>query len=146
MQSMQAPKTCALVFVSLVFSALPLLARDSNVITRRLSRSECIALALQHNFDVKIARYSSEIRRQNIASAYGAYEPSLELAGTHFYNSSPGGIDEQDRPYPGTISERDAYRAGISAFLPTGLRLNIGGDLTSISGVDTSGDFESANG
>jgi outer membrane protein TolC len=121
-------------------------AEDTNMIIRRVSLGECIKLALGHNFDVKIARYSSEIRRENVAVAYGAYEPSFEIAGTHFYSASPGGIDEQDRFYSGTASERDRYRAGVSAFLPTGLRLQLGGDLGASDSVTASESFEHASG
>ncbi|MCI0541422.1 MAG: TolC family protein [Verrucomicrobiales bacterium] len=114
--------------------------------SRTLSLPECIQIALDHNLEVKIARFTPEIRRHNLASAYGVYEPSFEVAGTHSYSASPGGRDEQQRPYPGTTTERDSFRAGISAFLPTGLRLNFGSDLSGTTGVNPFGPFENANG
>ena len=118
----------------------------TNTTARPLSLIECIQIALEHNLDVKVARFGPEIARQNLSVAYGAYEPTFEVGGTHSFSTSPGGIDTQNRPFPGTTTEGDAYHAGIVAQLPTGLRLDLGSDLSSRSGLSPSGPFENADG
>src|SRR5687767_10482400 len=116
-------------------SSLATYAASTNEIRRKLSLQDCISLALAHNLDVKVARFEPEIARQNVSAAYGIYEPTFEIADTHRYSASPGGIDEQNRPFPGTTTERDAYRAGIIGFLPTGLSLDLGADLSGRKGL-----------
>jgi outer membrane protein TolC len=44
---------------------------------------ECIRIALKQNLDVKVARFGPEIARQNVSAAYGIYEPTFGIAGTH---------------------------------------------------------------
>src|SRR5687768_7942897 len=121
-------------------------AASTNEISRKLSLQECISIALAHNLDVKVARFAPEIARQNVNAAYGIYEPTFGIAGTHSYSASPGGIDEQNRPFPGTTTEGDAYRAGIVGFLPTGLTVDLGADLSGRKGLSPSGPFENADG
>ncbi len=89
---------------------------ETNTVPRALSLSECVRTALEHNLDVKIARFEPEIARHNVSLAYAAYEPTFEIAGTHSYSASPGGIDAQNRPYSGTTTEGDSYRAGVVPF------------------------------
>jgi outer membrane protein TolC len=130
---------------SLLLCGAPCFAQ-TNATPRKLSLSECIRIALEHNLDVKVARFEPEIARQNLSVAYGAYEPTFEVGGTHSYSTSPDGIDAQNRPYPGTTTEGDAYRAGIVGLLPTGLRVDLGAELSSRSGINPSGPFENADG
>lgn len=120
-------------------------AASTNEISRKLSLQECVRIALEHNLDVKVARLDPEIARQNVIAAYGIYEPIFEIAGTHSYSVSPGGIDQQNRAFPGTTTEGDDYRAGIIGFLPTGLTLDLGVDLSGREGRNPSGPFENAD-
>jgi len=115
-------------------------------VTRNLSLQECVQIALEHNLNIKIARFDPEIARQNVSAAYGAYEPTFEVGGTHSYNASPGGIDEQNRPYPGTTTKANDYRAGIVGLLPTGLTVDLGADLSTRTGLSPSGSFQNADG
>src|SRR6185436_12746916 len=80
---------------------------ETNSSIRRLSLSECIQIALEHNLDVKIVRYDVAIQRFFLSGAYGAYEPVLNISGQHFYSASPGGIDAENRPFPGTTTDQD---------------------------------------
>ena len=121
-------------------------AAPTNTLPRKLSLPDCIQIALEHNLDVKVARFGPEIAGQFVSAAYGAYEPTFEAGGIHSYSTSPGGIDEQNRPYPGTTTEGDAYRAGIVGLLPTGLRVDLGANLSTRNGLSPSGPFENADG
>jgi outer membrane protein len=141
--------------VGRIVSSLPILlltgtmavrGAETNVSSLALSLSDCIRITLEHNFDVKIARYDVEIRRYDLSGAYGAYEPALGVSGTHFYSASPGGIDEENRPYPGTTTDRDLYRANITTLFPTGLRVNLSSDIDRTTGVNSSGLFENSAG
>jgi len=75
---------------------------STNVQTRPLSLPDCIQLALRHNLQIKITRYEPEIARRELRIATSAYEPTLNLSQRHSYDAAPGGLDDQNRPYPGT--------------------------------------------
>jgi outer membrane protein len=114
--------------------------------TRQLALMECIQLALEHNLDLKIARYDPQIARLNLSLAYAAYEPSLNLSANHNYSASAGGLDPQNRPYSGTTSEADSYGTGLEGSLPTGARYDLGFDLSGTSGSGPAGTFQDASG
>ncbi|MDQ6632665.1 MAG: TolC family protein, partial [Verrucomicrobiota bacterium] len=61
--------------------------------TRKLTLQDCIELAVEHNFDVRIERYGPEIRRFNLAAAYAIYDPVFEASATHNFNSREGGLN-----------------------------------------------------
>src|SRR5690349_14397024 len=88
---------------------------------RQLALAECIQLALEHNLDVKIARYNPELAQYNVNLAYSRYEPSFNASMIRSFSSSPGGVDDENRPYPGTVTEQDSLRFGFGGFTPTGL-------------------------
>ena len=96
---------------------------------RTLTLEECIRLALQHNFDVRIQRYGPEIARYNLSVSYAGYEPVLALSGEHSYRLSPGGIDEQNRLFVGSETEDDSVGASIRGLMPWGLSYSIGGNV-----------------
>ena len=113
---------------------------------RQLTLIDCIQLALEHNLDLRIARYDPQTARLNLALGYAAYEPSLNFNGTHSYSASPAGLDAQNRPYPGTTSETDSYATGIGGLAPTGARYDLSFDLSGESGTGPGGAFRDANG
>jgi outer membrane protein TolC len=119
---------------------------DTNRIKSELSLAACIQTALEHNLDIKIERYNPSIARYNLNLAYAAYEPSLSGGGVHNFNLSPGGIDPQNRPFPGTSTESESINAGISGLLPSGLSYVLGGNLTDAAGVAPGGPFENTGG
>lgn len=69
-----------------------------------LSLEDCIQLALERNLDLRIARYNPEIARSNLRLARARYEPVFFGSGIRNFSSSPGGIDAENRPFPGTES------------------------------------------
>lgn len=101
------------------------LTRTVSVDTRSISLQEAIDLALHHNFDIQIERFSPEIARYNLGAAYGAYDPNLFLSGQHSYSLSPGGVDAEGRSFGGNESEGDSFRGGLSGFLPWGMNYNL---------------------
>src|ERR1041385_6721751 len=111
-----------------------------------LTLSESIQLALNHNLDVKIERYVPEIARYNLSLAYADYEPNLTAGGLHSFGLSPGGIDQQNRPFSVTSTKSDAFNAGLTGILPTGLSYTLGGKLSDASGLNPDGPFENTSG
>ncbi len=117
-----------------VTAASALAQTNENRMIRALSLQDCLAVALQHNFDVQIKRYDPQIDRFNLSGLYGAYDPVFSAAGQHDYNLSSGGVDQQGRPFAGTETDADSLSAGISGLLPWGLSYDLGGNLRDQTG------------
>ena len=49
-------------------------AAPTNASPRKLSLPDCIQISLEHNLDVKVARFDPEIAGHYVSAAYGAYE------------------------------------------------------------------------
>lgn len=113
---------------------------------RELSLEECITIALQHNFSVRIARFNPEIARYALSSSYGGYDPIFFFKGQHDYNLSPGGVDTQGRSYSGTETDTDKFNTGIQGLLPWGMTYSLGGSVSDQWGhrPDTINDLSSA--
>ncbi|MBI5386416.1 MAG: TolC family protein [Verrucomicrobia bacterium] len=121
-------------------------AAQTNLQPRSLSLLDSIQIALAHNLDVKIARCEPEIAARQVHIASAAYEPALSFSGSHRFSTSPGGLDEYQRPYVGTTTERDSYQAGLAGSLPLGTSINLGSSLSGESGTTPSGPFENGSG
>jgi outer membrane protein len=99
---------------------------STNVEERWMSLQDCIEIALKHNYTIQIARYNPAIARYNLWGSYGAYDPTFTGSVEHSYNLSPGGVDDQGRPFAGTESEADTIRSGLSGLLPWGTTYSLG--------------------
>src|SRR5437879_5783511 len=106
-QSSRTMRLLRILLASVVCACTTALAQTNNLENRSMSLADCIAIALEHNLDVKIRRLNPEINRLTLNSAYGAYDPSFSASGEHDYSRSPGGVDPQGRAYGGTASESD---------------------------------------
>jgi outer membrane protein len=93
---------------------------------RQMSLQDCIAMALQHNFTIQIARFNPALARYTLSGSYGVYDPNFSASYEHQYNLSPGGLDQQGRPFSGTQTEADNISSGLSGYLPWGLSYNLG--------------------
>src|SRR5438128_4681498 len=105
-------------------------AQTTNVTTKNLTLEDCLETALQHNFDVQIKRFSPEIARYTLGVSYAGYDPLYSFSGEHDYNLSPGGVDPQFGPFPGTQNESDRFNTAVQGLLPWGLSYNVGGNLS----------------
>jgi outer membrane protein TolC len=121
-------------------------AGTTNASMRALSLSECFRIALEHNLDVKIARYNPEIQSHVLSSAYGAYEPVAAMSASRNFSESPGGLTAQNQAYPGTTAYVDSFAPAITGILPTGLSYDFGGTLTGTTGSGPAGSFISDSG
>ena len=55
-------------------------AQTTTADLRPLSLQECVEMALAHNLDIQIARYSPQIVGYQLRALYGVYDPVLSLA------------------------------------------------------------------
>ena len=108
--------------LTLLLLALAAGARSEDQTPRLLSLSDCIQMALQHNYDVQIERLTPEIARYNLDGSYGAYEPSFNASAGERFLNQPGTFDPKksgvDAPYELTT---DSLGLGIAGLLPSGL-------------------------
>jgi outer membrane protein TolC len=131
---------------AVLLTAITAGGEEAHETIRALSLADCIRIGLEHNLDVKIARFNPEIQQHNLNADYGVYEPVFSFAGARESSQSPGGLDAQNRPYKGTTSSGDTFTSGLTGILPTGLGFTLGGDLSGSKGVSASAPFESADG
>lgn len=107
--------------------------------TRSMSLTDCVQEALAQNLDVQIERINPQIARSNLRGAYGAYDPTLDLAGTHDYRLSGGGVNpDLQFVFPSTERDSDMISAGIGGILPWGLTYELGGSLTEVTSLTLS--------
>jgi hypothetical protein len=57
-----------------------------NFLVRPLSLKDCIQMALEHNLDVKIERFTPEIAGYDLNLAYAYYEPVFGGSGVHRFD------------------------------------------------------------
>lgn len=125
--------------------------------TKSLSLNDCIQLALQHNFDVRIERVNPEIARYNVSLASAGYDPSLDFRATHSDNSSLGTLINGTLSIPASTTKSDSFNVGIGGAAPidSGLTYSLNASVSQTIGdrflIDTNGNlitssFQNANG
>ena len=98
-------------------------ADPSTVTTVSLSLEEAIRLALEHNLDLQVDKYTPVISEYDRRSLYGAYDP-IFTSGANRADSfrERGGINlNTGNASPGTRSEADTFSAGLSGVMPWGM-------------------------
>src|SRR4051812_1928517 len=134
-----------MVFLSALVCAATTLAQTNAPQVRNMALDECIAIALEHNFDVQISRYDALVARYTLQGAYGAYDPNLFFSGEHQYSMSPGGIDSQGRVFGGTETDSDVFNTSLQGLLPWGLNYNLGGNMSDRTGTRPSVVIDTTN-
>ena len=64
-------------------------AETTNENVRSLSLKDCVDMALAHNLDVQIERYSPQIANYTLRAAYGAFDPALGLTAQRTWDDEP---------------------------------------------------------
>ncbi|HXP58954.1 MAG TPA: TolC family protein [Dongiaceae bacterium] len=134
------------ILLALAGTSLTLSGQTNAVEIRKLTLEDCIQVALEHNLDVKIKRLNPRISRFTLRADYGAYDPSLSLAGEHDYSVAPGGITAQGLHYPGTEMDVNTASSTLNGMLPWGTTYRIGTQASDSYGTDQGFPFESVNG
>lgn len=101
---------------------------NPTVRVRQLSLQDCIQLALQHNLNLQIDRYSPEIARFNLWADYGAYDPSFSLGGQHDHNEAGSQVLGGGFIIPGSISDDNSFSGGLTGATPIGTTYSIQGN------------------
>src|SRR5258708_7306131 len=124
--------------VLIVLSLTLLFARThaEDQVTRTLPLDQCIALRLEHNYDIRLERLWRDIAGFNLVSSDGVYEPSFNLNTGERFVKQPAGFDPKksgvDSPYELTT---DTLGMGISGSLPTGLTYDFQGNFNRVNGI-----------
>jgi outer membrane protein len=125
----------------------PLLAAQAtNVSVRSLSLIDCIRIAVENNFDVQIEQKDVDRAERRVSLAYGEYDPVFRGDVVHAKSETPGGIDDQNRPFVGTETKRDAFIASIDGLVPGGLEYRLAAPFVDSHGTGPSGPFENTAG
>ncbi|MDI1250449.1 MAG: TolC family protein [Lacunisphaera sp.] len=83
-----------------------------------LTLEQCIARALQKNFDLEIGRFGPQIAQDSIEATKGGYDPVFTVSGSHGKSTS-----DADSPTSSTSTNSD-LRAGVTQQLYTGTTLS----------------------
>jgi outer membrane protein TolC len=97
-----------------------------------LTIEECVARALQKNFDLKIQSFSTDIARESLNIAKAEFEPA-------FNASFHRGLTQDSPVLGGSRNDFTDTRVGISQFVPTGALFNLSTSLDRNAGSFTSG-------
>jgi len=101
---------------------------------RSLSLQDCIQESLQHNLDVQIERYNPKISLYNLNSAYGGYDPTLNLSGQHLHNESGADFQNGIR-VPASTYDQDSFNAGLNGGTPWGMTYDLSGNIQQTDGT-----------
>jgi len=93
------------------FFAGMVLCLSPDVRAESLTLEECIDLALQRNVSVASARYSLDLARQNVWSAWGSWLPQFSLSASYSYYDQALGSASQVQVIRGVFRQ---YRKSIS--------------------------------
>ena len=99
-----------------------------------LSLQQAIELALQHNLQLRVARYTPMISELNRLSLYGYYDPILTGEYSHSRNTREGGGFNANtgRETPAQHTDVDAASLGVTGVLPTGMTYDIGHNVENV--------------
>jgi outer membrane protein TolC len=122
--------------VALTFTSIAA-AQTTNHQIRALSLKECLQLALAHNLDIQIDRYSPQISQYLLNAAYGAYDPTLNLTAQRSFVDEPAQFNPKKYPLPEEIKQQsvrinseyeltvDSVGPALGGHLPSGLSYNL---------------------
>ena len=96
--------------------------------TRPLSLQDCFAAALKNNFDVRITRFDPQISQFSLSAAYGGYDPTFNLNGTHSYNDQGASFNDGVVAVPSSTS-RDSFVPDLSGNTPWGMSYDLFGNV-----------------
>jgi outer membrane protein len=107
----------------------------ANMVTRQVSLSECIHMALEKNLDIRIGRSVPRIAQLSLEASYGAYyDPILGGSASQSYIARPGTLDPNIGAIPGSETWNENFTLGLAGQLPTGARYELSGELNRLSG------------
>lgn len=115
-------------------------------INQELSLDDCLRLSLENNLNLQVSRIDPQLSRYNLDLARMAYDPSFRISTDYNTSSSPGGVDDQNRPFPGTESTTASYSSGINGSASSGLTYGLNSSIRNTDGSNPAGFFENSSG
>jgi len=112
---------------------------------RSMSLPDCIAEALQHNFDVRVERYEPIKSQLSLDAAYAGYDPTFNISGQHSYNQS-GGQFVNGFQRPSQVSDGNSFNTSLGGSLPSGFTYNLSGNISETYGASGGSPFDSSGG
>jgi outer membrane protein TolC len=102
----------------------------TNITGRSLSLEQCIAMALEKNIDLQLAKIEVRGGRTDLLTTAGYYDPVFETVAAYEHSVEAGRRDPLTgfRTIPGDRSTHEVS-SGVTGRLPWGMRYDIGGDL-----------------
>jgi outer membrane protein TolC len=103
-----------------------------------LTIEDCIARALQKNFDLKIQSFSTDVARESLNAANATFEPTLT-------GSFQRGVTQSAPAVGGSRNDYTDTRLGVTELIPTGATLSVSTSLDRNAGgfVSSTGEFTS---
>lgn len=130
------PLALSLLLVQFSCSAQAQASSSTTPATRSLSLRDSIQLALEHNLNLQIERYSPQIALFALESSYAYFDPVFEMNGGENFNRVPSGFNPryhlEGEP---TETQRDVFRSGLSGRGTAGLKYDFSAGLSSINGT-----------
>ncbi len=114
--------------------------------TRAVTLDECITMALSHNLDVQIERFSPWLSQYDLNIARGGYDPVFTASAQHDYSESGTRLLTGNLSVPGTISDDNSFMSSLGGSLPWGMTYNLQGNAKDTYGHSSTNNFESTTG
>lgn len=120
--------------------AMPVFSAEPAPTKRAISLQECIQMAMERNFDLRLGQLDVQLRRYELSSLYGAYDPIVGVGGRHTYTESQGGLTQDNLSAPAAIRDTDTFSASLANGLtPWGMTYGIRASGQSTWGTSSSG-------
>jgi len=94
-----------------------------------LTLDECVAQALEKNFDVRIQKFSTEQAKDAVIIAQAGYDPTLTLDANRSFNQNAASGSALDGSNTGLRKDTTDATLGLSQKVPTGATATLGTDL-----------------
>lgn len=102
-----------------------------------LTIEECIARALQKNFDLQVSTFNTDIARESLNVAQAAFEPTFNASVQRFVTQSAPAAG-------GRRSDTTDSRIGVGQLLPTGATVNLSASVDRSGGTSSGYPFNPA--
>ena len=99
-----------------------------------MSLEDCIQLALEHNLDIRIDRYSPQLAAYNLKASYGVYNPVFGSSGTHEHTESGESLYQGTFVRPGQVTDVNTIESGFTGLLPWAMTYDLRGRVTDTDG------------
>jgi outer membrane protein len=94
-----------------------------------LTLDQCVAQALEKNFNVRIQKFATEQARDSVIIAQSGYDPTLTLNASRSFNKNAASGSTLDGTSSGPRSDITDATLGVSQKIPTGAIATLGTDL-----------------